>query len=176
METNVFVDESIKPDDSRLARVLGEKARFREAIKEHVEQKHGKVSEEWKFYNAKSGWTLKVLLKKRNLFFFAPRPGYFRLAFVFGDKAVSAVERSDLPDDVKNELRNARKYVEGRGIRIEVKSQKDVEHVKKLIDIKVGNCDKMTPVHGAISDLAFSLAWLSYTTSRTSKTKVVGEP
>jgi hypothetical protein len=52
---------------------------------------------------------------------------------------VSAVEKSDLPKDIKNELKNARKYVEGRGIRIEVKSQKDVEHVKKLIDLKVSN-------------------------------------
>ncbi len=139
METNVFMDKSIQPDDSRLAHALGENAIFWEAIKQHIVQKHGEVNEEWKFYNTKSGWTLKVLLKKRNLFFFRPLQGFFRLAFVFGDKAVSAVERSDLPEDIKNELKNARKYAEGRGIRIEVKSQKDVEHVKKLIDIKVSN-------------------------------------
>ncbi len=144
METNVFMDKSIQPDDARQAGVLGENATFWEAIKKHVAQKHGEVNEKWKFYNTKSGWTLKVLLKKRNLFFFVPLPGFFRLAFVFGDKAVSAVavsavEKSDLPEDRKTELKNARKYVEGRGIRIEVKSQKDVEHVKKLIDIKVSN-------------------------------------
>jgi signal transduction histidine kinase len=139
METNVFMDKSIQPDDRRLAHVLGEKATFWETIKQHIAQKHGEVTEEWKFYNTKSGWTLKVLLKKRNLFFFTPLSGYFRLAFVFGDKAVSAVEKSDLPEALKNELKNARKYAEGRGIRIEVKSRKDVEHVKKLIDIKVGN-------------------------------------
>jgi Protein of unknown function (DUF3788) len=139
METNVFMDKSIQPDNRRLARVLGENATFWEAIKKHLAQKYGDVTEEWKFYNTKSGWTLKVLLKKRNLFFFVPLPGFFRMAFVFGDKAVSAVERSDLPEAIKNELKNARKYVEGRGIRIEVKSQKDVEHVKKLIDIKVNN-------------------------------------
>lgn len=139
METNLLIDKSIEPDPNRLARALGKNAVFWEAIKQHIVQKHGDVNEEWKFYSAKYGWTLKVLLKKRNLFFFAPYPGYFRLAFVFGDKAVSAVENSDLPEDLKNELRNARKYVEGRGLRIEVKSRKEVEHVKKLIDIKVSN-------------------------------------
>lgn len=36
-------------------------------------------------------------------------------------------------------LKNVRKYAEGRGIRIEVKLREDVENVKKLIDIKVGN-------------------------------------
>jgi hypothetical protein len=133
------MDKSIQPDDSRLAAVLGENATFWEAIKKHLAPKHGDIKEEWKFYNTKSGWTLKVLLKKRNLFFFTPLSGFFRLAFVFGDKAVSAVERTDLPESLKNELKNARKYVEGRGIRIEVKSHKDVEHVKKLIDIKISN-------------------------------------
>jgi hypothetical protein len=95
METDTFMDKSAKPDDSRLAHLLGEKVKFREMIKKHIAQKHGSVTAEWKFYNAKSGWTLKVLLKKRKLFFFVPLPGFFRLAFIFGDKAVSAVEQSD---------------------------------------------------------------------------------
>ncbi len=80
METNVFMDKSIQPDDSHLAHVLGENATFWEAIKQHIVQKYGDVNEEWKFYNTKSGWTLKVLLKKRNLFFFRPLQGFFRLA------------------------------------------------------------------------------------------------
>jgi hypothetical protein len=139
METIVFTDKSVKTNDRRLSQALGEKAKLWEAIKQHIKQEYGEATEEWKFYNPKSGWTLKVLLKKRNLFFFAPLDGFFRIAFVFGDKAVSAVEKSDLPEEIKNELRNARKYAEGRGIRIEVKLRKDVENVKKLIDIKVAN-------------------------------------
>lgn len=139
METNAFMEKSIQPDDRQLARVLGKKSPFWEAIKQHIVQKHGNFTEEWKFYSTKSGWTLKVLLNKRNLFFFVPLQGTFRVAFVFGDKAVAAVEKSSLTEKLKNELSNARKYVEGRGLRIEVRSQKDVEHIKKLIDIKVGN-------------------------------------
>ena len=79
------------------------------------------------------------MLQKRNLFFFTPLHRVFQLTFVFGDKAVSAVENSNLPEDLKNALRNAPQYVEGRCMRIEVKSQKEVEHVKKLIDIKISN-------------------------------------
>lgn len=139
MNTNVFMDKSVQPDGRRLAQVLGESAIWWAAIKNHIMQKHGDITEEWKFYNTKSGWTLKVFLKKRNLFFFTPLLGFFRLAFVFGDKAVAAVERSDLPEMIKNELTHARKYAEGRGIRVEVSSLKDVAHVKKLIDIKVSN-------------------------------------
>ncbi len=82
---------------------------------------------------------MKTLLKKRNLFFFTPLDGCFRIGFVFGDKAVAVVEQSDLPNEIKNELTNARKYAEGKGIMIVVKNQQDVEKVKKLIDIKVNN-------------------------------------
>jgi len=37
------------------------------------------------------------------------------------------------------EVKNAKKYAEGRGRRIEVKTRRDVESVKKLIAIKVMN-------------------------------------
>ena len=95
--------------------------------------------EQWKFYSTKYGWTLKTLLKKRNLFFFTHLDGYFRIGFVFGDKAVAVIENSDFPGDIINELKNARKYAEGKWIAIEVKNQGDVENVKKLIDIKINN-------------------------------------
>ncbi len=139
MDTSIFTDKSVRPDNKKLAEALGHKAGFWEAIKRHIEEKYGDVTEEWKFYGAKSGWVLKLLLKKRNLFFFTPLEGDFRLGFVFGDKAVSAIEKSDLPKDMINTLKNAKKYVEGRGLRVEVKSAADVENVKKLIDIKVRN-------------------------------------
>ncbi len=139
METSVFTDKSIRPDNRQLEETIGDKTKLWEAIKGHIEKKCGDVTEEWKFYGVKSGWVLKILLKKRNLFFFTPLKGGFRLGFVFGDKAVSAVEKSDLPKDMIDTLKNAKKYVEGRGLRVEVSSMPDVENVKKLIDIKVKN-------------------------------------
>jgi len=50
-----------------------------------------------------------------------------------------AVEESDLPQNIKTTLKNAKKYMEGRGLSIEVKSSKEVEIVKKLVEIKVNN-------------------------------------
>jgi signal transduction histidine kinase len=52
---------------------------------------------------------------------------------------VSAVQSSDLPQAIKEELKNARKYTEGRGLRIDVKSAKDVKNIQKLVQIKVKN-------------------------------------
>jgi len=139
MDTKVFTDQSAKPDHLRLTKEIGDTAKFWAAIKKHIEDSYGAVSEEWKFYGAKFGWTLKVLLKKRNLFFFTPLSGYFRMGFVFGDRAVAAVEKSGLPNDLIETIKNARKYAEGRGARVEVRSIKDAEIVMRLIDIKVQN-------------------------------------
>lgn len=82
---------------------------------------------------------IKVLREKRNLFFCIPLKGSFQITFVFGEKAVSAVQSSDLPQAIKEELKNTRKYAEGRGLRIDVKSARDVKNIQKLIQIKVKN-------------------------------------
>jgi hypothetical protein len=80
-----------------------------------------------------------LLLKKRNLFFCIPGEGYFTIAFVFGDKAVRVVEESDLPVRMIRELQSARRYAEGRGLRIEVRKHSEIDHVVRLAAIKAGN-------------------------------------
>ena len=139
MSASVFDDKSVKPDNKTFLNAIGKTAKLWQKIKSNLENEYGELIEDWKYYGQKTGWLLKVLRKKRNLFFCIPLNGCFRIAFVFGEKAVSAVESSDLPESIKVELKNARKYAEGRGIRIEVKSSKDVENIQKLVEIKVKN-------------------------------------
>jgi len=139
MAASVFEDKATMPDDKMLAKALGKSNRLWQEIKKHLKAEYGELIEEWKFYGQKSGWILKTLLKKRNLFFFIPLKGSFHVSFVFGEKAVAAVEKSGLPKELITELKNARKYAEGRGLRIDVKNSTDVEHIKKLVEIKVNN-------------------------------------
>ncbi len=46
-------------------------------------------------------------------------------------------DKNEKPNDQM--LKNARKYMEGRGISIEVRTIEDVEIVKKLVEIKINN-------------------------------------
>lgn len=82
---------------------------------------------------------MKLLSKKRNLLFVGPECGYFIIAFVFGDRAVEAVLKSQLPESIKNELMNARKYAKGRGVRFEIRDDSSLESVEELIRIKIAN-------------------------------------
>ncbi len=134
---SIFLDKSVKPNNKMLTHALGQSYKYWEEIKNALENQYGTLTEEWKYYSASSGWTLKLLLKKRNLFFFAPCEKYFRIAFIFGDKAVSAVEESNLPAQMVQELKSAKRYVEGRGLRLEIKRKGDVKHVIALAGIKI---------------------------------------
>jgi hypothetical protein len=139
MSANVFIDKLAKPNDQALVRALGKTYPLWAEIEKHIATTLGESIEEWKYYGMKSGWTMKTLYKKRNLFFFTACKGYFRIAFVFGDRAVAEIVTSDLPKAMIEEITNAKKYAEGRGIRIDVKTRRDVESVKKLIAFKVMN-------------------------------------
>ena len=139
MAVSFFGDKEKKPTTQKLTKALGNSNSLWKEIKENLKAEYGELTEEWKFYGQKSGWVLKTLLKKRNLFFFIPLEGFFRISFVFGDKAVAAVEKSKLPKKLIADLKNARKYAEGRGLNIDVKRSADVEHISKLVEIKVNN-------------------------------------
>lgn len=136
---NIFLDKTITPTNRMLSDALGDSYLFWKEIRHTLEEQYGTLIDEWKFYGAGSGWTLKLLLKKRNLFFISPCNGYFSIAFVFGDKAVAAVEKSGLPKKMIEELANAKRYVEGRGLRIEVKKKTQIKNIITLAAIKVQN-------------------------------------
>ena len=139
MSEIVFNDKSQKPDEQLLSENLGESFKVWQEIAAHVKETYDNTTEEWKFYGQKYGWQLKTFLKKRNLFFMIPSQAYFRIVFVFGDRAVAEIEKSDIAEDLKIVVRNAKKYAEGRGLPIEVFDQKYLADIKKLIDIKINN-------------------------------------
>lgn len=100
MSMSMFVDPKYEPNDILLESILGEQMVFFLALREFLEKNCPPIKEEWKYYGEKIGWNLKIFHKKRNLMFFVPYHGFIRFAFVFGDKAVVAIEQSDLPADI----------------------------------------------------------------------------
>lgn len=129
----VFLDRAQPPDPAMVADALGARAAYLEELIRHVPEPR---TEEWKHYGRTIGWTMKLLHGKRNLCFVVVCRGYFAVSFVFGDKAVRAVEQSALPPDLVAELVNARRYAEGRGIRIPVRSRRALEQAKILLAIR----------------------------------------
>lgn len=100
---------------------------------------NGELKPEWKYYGEKYGWSLKLFAGKRNICFINPYDGYFGIAFVLAERTVEAALAARLPRAVKEQITNARVYVEGRGVRFEIRSAKDLVPAQKLLAIKRAN-------------------------------------
>jgi hypothetical protein len=137
--SSILTDKSTAPDDKILSGVLGRSFNSWIEIKASIQERHGAAREEWKYYGATSGWVLKFLIKKRNMFFMIPGEKHFTLGFVFGDRAVGAIEQSKLPDAMIREVKEAKRYAEGRGLRIDIRNRTAIRNVLTLVDIKVQN-------------------------------------
>ena len=139
MSASIYTEKLIEPDDKMLTYDLAKTKKYLDRIAEFIESEYGDFKPEWNFYNKKSGWILKMFTKKRNVVFIVPCEKYFRTAFTFGDKASDLIFKSELPDSIKKILFEAKKYAEGRTIQIEVKTEKDLENILKMIKIKLMN-------------------------------------
>jgi hypothetical protein len=106
-------------------------------IKEYVLERYPDGICEWNFPGKKYGWSFRIKDKRRAIIYFLPRDNYFKVAFVFGQKATDIILNSDISESIKNELAQARKYAEGRGIRIEVNDGSKIFDIKKLVDTKL---------------------------------------
>jgi len=140
MQVNYFVDKTTEPQDKDMEIALGSTYPLFEEIVKYLVDTHKDIRPEWKQYSKKMGWQLKLFKGKRNIMFVVPFEGSFIVYFIFGDKAVQQVMESDLPDEIKTELQNAKKYMEGRGINILItQDTKNVDDIIKLIEIKLNN-------------------------------------
>jgi DNA transformation protein len=133
----VLNNKAHQPDDTVLKKLLGNTWQYWEDLKDHLLISYCNVNESWKFYDENTGWLLQVLIKKQTLFWFKAFEGYFSITFWFGDKAALAVEKSNLPDELKERLRNSIKYKIGRSLTIDIKNSNDLEYIKTLSELKV---------------------------------------
>jgi hypothetical protein len=140
MDSNVFMDKSKKPGDSDLKEVLGDKYVLWQQIHDYILQQYPAAIEEWNFSGAKYGWSFRMKDKKRAIAYFLARDNKsFKVALVYGEKATQQALNSSVSDLIKNEIREARVYAEGRGFRLDIPDKNIIPDIKTLIDIKISN-------------------------------------
>lgn len=134
---SIFVDKNVIPTSEELQKGIGATYQYWELLSDYTKQIACKADEEWNFSGEKFGWSFRVKDKKRVLIYLLPRDCFFKIAFVFGQKAMDKIMESSVSEVIKNELIAAKVYSEGRGIRIEVRDESFIEDLKKLIEIKI---------------------------------------
>ena len=139
MSKSIFLDKANTPDNKQLVSVIGETHKIWKKYRDFVFNKYPNATEEWNYPGKNYGWSYRIKDKKRAIIYLLPRDNYFKVAFVFGQKATNQIMESDISDKLKTELNNARVYAEGRGIRIEIKDNSKSDDIKRLIEIKIAN-------------------------------------
>ena len=137
MEPIVLTDPNVQPTDELIFSIIGENSTYWEQLVDYLYDNHFDITEEWRFYNDGKSWLYKAVRKKQTLYWIGIIKDTFRVTFWFGEKAQSLIEASMLPDNVKEEFRNARRYGQLRAISIEVRRPEDVQNVITLIELKV---------------------------------------
>lgn len=136
-DTSIFKDKAMMPTERDLRDSLGNTFDLWIRIRDFVMEQYPGGEGEWNFPGKKYGWSFRIKDKKRAIIYLLPGKLYFKTAFVFGDKAMQAILESDIAESIKTDLQQARKYAEGRGIRIDVKNEEPLGDIKKLVEIKL---------------------------------------
>ena len=139
MATSVFADKASPPDTRELAAALGPAGTWWEELVTALAARYEPLTETWKFGGKQWGWTLQLKRRKRTVLYLTPCEGHFIAGFALGEKAVKAAPQSDLPASVLTVIDEARKYAEGRAVRLEVRRKVDIESVEKIAAAKMAN-------------------------------------
>lgn len=138
-DISIFADKAALPSEEELAEKLGTTYPFWKQLEEFVMLKYPGGMKQWSFPGKKYGWNYRIKDKKRAIIYLLPRENFFKVAFVFGQKASIEVWESDVSVAIKTDLANAIKYAEGRGIRIDVKDEAVLPDIKRLVEIKLSH-------------------------------------
>jgi hypothetical protein len=136
---SVFLEKAKVPTKDDLMKALCDTYDLWTMLADFTKKVNPNATEEWKYSSEKYGWSFRISDKKRVLIYLLPRDKFFKVAFVFGQKATDEIMNSSVSETILKELKSAKVYAEGRGIRIDVKDKSIIKDVKKLIEIKIAN-------------------------------------
>ncbi|MHB8798719.1 MAG: DUF3788 family protein [Thermoanaerobaculia bacterium] len=136
MSLSVFDDPNQPPEPADLRRRLGAAATTWNALVAGVEEHCSPVEELWSFGGAKFGWSLRLVRKGRVLLYLTPQEGRLLAGMVLGGKAVAAAQDAGLPPALLAQLESAPQYAEGRGLRVGLSADDDVEGLVRLVRLK----------------------------------------
>jgi hypothetical protein len=126
--------DSKPPNDRQLATLLGRS----HAAFLGLTQRGSGATGEWKRYSKTAPWTLKVSRGDRTLFYATPKPGAFETTVVLGERATEAALGGRVSKSLHASIRAARRYAEGRPVRIMVRGEEDLPGVEELLAVKLG--------------------------------------
>lgn len=134
---SIFTDKKVQPANAHLRIALAETYEYWKEIITLTDKLFPENIKEWFVSGAKYGWAFRIKDKKRALIYLLPRDSFFKVSFVFGQKASDEIFQSKVSEIIKTGLKSAKVYKEGRSITLEIKDGQLMTDIQKLIEIKI---------------------------------------
>jgi hypothetical protein len=139
MPVNAFLNQPTPPNEAALAAALGPAKAAWDQLLSELAREQGVDVQEWKCYSPKWGWSLRVKRKARTIVWLAPSEGCFIVLFILGGRAMQVARQAKVSQRIVKAMAEAPKYPEGTGIRLTIRSPRDVSALRKLAAIKLAN-------------------------------------
>jgi hypothetical protein len=94
------------------------------------------ITGEWRCYKKGTAPILKVIDGKRTLYYVRPDRRSVHVSFLLGRAACEAALAGQVPAHLRDVIRSARQYPEGRAVRLELHRLADVADVEALLAVK----------------------------------------
>jgi hypothetical protein len=136
MSIGIFTDKENCPDDEQILEVLGRKKTAWIEFTGFIRENYSK-QEDMRFYGKNYGWALRFRKNGKAFISFYPKEKSFVVQLILKSPCAETALNSSINDEIKNIIKNANPYSEGRWLFIPIKSAKDIKDVKYLLSLKI---------------------------------------
>jgi len=135
----ILSDMNQFPSEKIIFSNLGESLIMWQSLFSFIHTTYPDFSEEWRYYNDGKSWLMKVTRKSKTIFWLSVIPDSFRITFYFGGKAEPAIMESTLPDKIKEQFKEGKRFGKIRGITLVMNKKQNIKFAKELISIKLSS-------------------------------------
>lgn len=137
MSYGAFTDRASRPEGAEIETALAGAAALWEDLVVFVESSF-RVRSDWKFYGKNYGWSLAFKKSGKALVSLYPAVGSFTAQLILKDDQIARVPETLMTPELRAAIDAANPYAEGRWIFLPVSSERELEVVRRLIEIRAG--------------------------------------
>lgn len=141
MSIGAFTDKNTRPTETEIAKTVGKMLSLWKKVAAFIRSNYT-VQEDLKFlYGKKYGWALRFQLKKKLLTSLYPAEGGFTVQVNLNPAAVEKAQWIKPGKNVQRAIADANPYPEGRWLFVHIESEKDIEDVERLLELRSESLD-----------------------------------
>ncbi len=135
MSIGAFTDKQHPPAEQEILLAIGEARQAWEGLEQYIASNF-RVKKDLGFYGKNYGWAVRFRKGGKALLSLYPRQGGFTVQVVLSEPLVQQILLEDIGENTRRAIKAANVYAEGRWLFIQVASQKDVEDIRRLLQLK----------------------------------------